>query len=72
MRKIQTGAVEFPPLPYAQARLLEHILVAFAVELGNSLATDLDVELHGESPWRCSARMSSTVRTCPGFTSFKS
>ena len=49
MRKIRTGAVEFPPLPCAPVPLLDHILVACAVELGNSLATDLDVELQIEA-----------------------
>lgn len=53
-------------------QILQDVLVTLAIELSDGLAANLNIELHAESPRRCSARMSSTVRACPAFTSFRS
>lgn len=54
--------------------IFQNELIAFAIQLGDPLAEDLDVELHlrVSAGARCSARMSLSVRTCPAFATFMS
>jgi hypothetical protein len=53
-------------------QIFQNVLIAFAIQLRDALAKDLNVELHlgVSAEARCSARMSLSVRTCPALTTF--